>query len=220
MLEHTRVPQCLKWRKQITPLPNYEYHIQLCANIWPPLCLCLKYCLIQVYEKKIDIALTFQGLFLLYFISKCHDIIGPVVLRLLNTTLQCYMYYLYKYGSPYLSHSRCLSWFHVKALRFSNLQSLQQNGAVQTPTMNKLQISPGLAFLHWQSVKSRTGFKTLPLTCKALRGKATKNTLKSVIVLSCLPTTLCSQSTGVVIPRVAKSPAIGRSFHYWDPPVQ
>ncbi|ROJ36101.1 RING finger protein 166 [Anabarilius grahami] len=103
--------------------------------------------------------------------------------------------------------------------RLINKLQLVQNAAarVLTRTRNYDHISPVLSSLHWLPVKHRIDFKILLITYKALNGLAPQ--YLSELLMHYSPSRLLrSQNSGqLIIPRISKSTAGGRSFSYLAP---
>ncbi len=96
--------------------------------------------------------------------------------------------------------------------RLINKLQMVQNAAarVLTRTRKYDHISPVLSTLHWLPTKHRIDFKILLITYKALNGLAIQYSLPS--------RPLRSQNSGhLIIPRISKSTAGGRSFSYLAP---
>ncbi len=94
-----------------------------------------------------------------------------------------------------------------------------QNAAarVLTRTRKYNHISPVLSTLHWLPIKHCIDFKILLITYKAINGLATK--YLSELLSDYSPSRLLrSQNSGhLIIPRISKSTAGGRSFFYLAP---
>ncbi len=103
--------------------------------------------------------------------------------------------------------------------RFINKLQMVQNAAaiVLTRTRNYDHISPVLSTLHWLPIKHQIGFKILLTTYKALNGLAPQ--YKSEVLSHYSPSRpLRSQNSGcLIIPRITKPTAGGRSFFYLAP---
>ena len=103
--------------------------------------------------------------------------------------------------------------------RLINKLQLVQNAAarVLTRTRKYDHISPVLSTLHWLPVKHRIDFKILLITYKALNGLAPQ--YLSELLKHYSPSRLLrSQDSGqLIIPRISKSTAGGRSFSYLAP---
>ncbi len=100
--------------------------------------------------------------------------------------------------------------------RLINKLHVVQNVAarVLTRTRKYEHISPVLSTLHWLRIKQLIDFKILYITYKALNGLAPQylSELLSYYSPSC---PLLSQNSGqLIIPRISKSTAGGRSFFY------
>ncbi len=103
--------------------------------------------------------------------------------------------------------------------RLINKLQLVQNAAarVLTRTRNYDHISPVLSTLHWLPIKHCIHFKILLITYKALNGLAPQ--YLSELLSHYSPSRLLrSQNSGhLIIPRISKSSAGGRSFSYLAP---
>ncbi len=103
--------------------------------------------------------------------------------------------------------------------RLINKLQLVQNAAarVLTRTRKYDHISPVLSTLHWLPIKHRIDFKILLMTYKALNGLSPQ--YLSELLSHCIPPRpLRSQNSGrLIIPRISKSTAGGRSFSYLAP---
>ena len=100
--------------------------------------------------------------------------------------------------------------------RLVNKLQLVQNAAarVLTRTRKYDHISPVLSTLHWLPIKHRIDFKILLITYKALNGLAPQ--YLNELLLHYTP--LRPQNSGnLIIPRISKSTAGGRSFFYLAP---
>ncbi len=100
-----------------------------------------------------------------------------------------------------------------------NKLQLVQNAAarVLTRTRKYDHISPVLSTLHWLPIKHRIDFKILLITYKALNGLAPQY-LSELLSHYSPPRPLHSQNSGhLIIPRISKSTAGGRSFSYLAP---
>uniref|UniRef100_A0A8C1KKX3 Reverse transcriptase domain-containing protein n=1 Tax=Cyprinus carpio TaxID=7962 RepID=A0A8C1KKX3_CYPCA len=103
--------------------------------------------------------------------------------------------------------------------RLVNKLQLVQNAAarVLTRTRKYDHISPVLSTLHWLPIKHRIDFKILLITYKALNGLAPQY-LNELLLHYSPPRPLRSQNSGnLIIPRISKSTAGGRSFSYLAP---
>ncbi len=103
--------------------------------------------------------------------------------------------------------------------RLINKLQMVQNAAarVLTRTRKYEHISPVLSTLHWLPTKHRIDFKILLITYKALNGLAPQ--YMSELLSHYSPSRpLRSQNSGhLIIPRISKSTAGGRSFSYLAP---
>uniref|UniRef100_A0A8C1CZ15 Reverse transcriptase domain-containing protein n=1 Tax=Cyprinus carpio carpio TaxID=630221 RepID=A0A8C1CZ15_CYPCA len=103
--------------------------------------------------------------------------------------------------------------------RLVNKLQLVQNAAarVLTRTRKYDHISPVLSTLDWLPIKHRIDFKILLITYKALNGLAPQY-LNELLLHYSPPRPLYSQNSGnLIIPRISKSTAGGRSFSYLAP---
>ena len=103
--------------------------------------------------------------------------------------------------------------------RLINKLQLVQNAAarVLTRTRKYDHISPVLSKLHWLPIKHRINFKILLITYKALNGLAPQY-LSELLTHYSPSRLLRSQNSGqLIIPRISKSTAGGRSFSYLAP---
>ncbi len=103
--------------------------------------------------------------------------------------------------------------------RLINKLQMVQNAAtrVLTRTRKYDHISPVLSTLHWLPMKHRIDFKILLITYKALNNLAPQY-LSELLLHYSLPRPQCSQNSGhLIIPRISKSTAAGRSFFYLAP---
>ena len=100
-----------------------------------------------------------------------------------------------------------------------NKVQLFQNAAarVLTRTRKYDHVSPLLSTQHWLPIKHCIDFKILLITLKALNGLAPQYLSKLLSYYS-PPRPLRSQNSGnLIIPRISKSTAGGRSFSYLAP---
>ncbi len=87
---------------------------------------------------------------------------------------------------------------------------------VLTRTRKYDHISPVMSTLHWLPIKHRIDFKML-ITYKALNGLAPRY-LSELLLHYSPPRPLRYQNSGhLIIPRISKSTASGRSFFYLAP---
>ncbi len=103
--------------------------------------------------------------------------------------------------------------------RLINKLQMVQNAAarVLTRTRKYDHISPVLSTLHWLPTKHRIDFKILLITYKALNGLALQY-LSELLSHYSPPRPLRSQNSGhLIISRISKSTAGGRSFSYLAP---
>ncbi len=103
--------------------------------------------------------------------------------------------------------------------RLINKLQLVQNAAarVLTRTRRYDHISPVLSTLHWLPIKHRIDFKIVLMTYKALNGLAPQY-LSDLLSHYSPPRPLRSQNSGrLIIPRISKSTAGGRSFSFLAP---
>ncbi len=103
--------------------------------------------------------------------------------------------------------------------RLINKLQMVQNAAarVLTRTRKYEHISPVLSTLHWLPTKHRIDFKILLITYKALNGLAPQY-LSELLSHYSPSRPLHSQNSGhLIIPRISKSTAGGRSFSYLTP---
>ncbi len=109
--------------------------------------------------------------------------------------------------------------------RLINKPQMVQNAAerVLTRTRKYDHISSVLSTLHWLPIKQRMDFKILLITYKALNGLAPQYLSKlalyyRIVVLHVHSKSSRSQNSGhLIIPRISKSTAGGRSFFYLAP---
>ncbi len=88
---------------------------------------------------------------------------------------------------------------------------------VLTRTRKYDHISPVLSTLHWLPIKHCIDFKIVLITSKALNGLV-QQYLSELLSHYSPPRPLCSQNSGhLIIPRISKSTAGGRSFSYLAP---
>ncbi len=100
-----------------------------------------------------------------------------------------------------------------------NLLILVQNAAARVLTRTRKfdHINPVLSTLHWLPTKHRIDFKILLITYKALNGLAPQY-LSELLSHYSPSRPLRSQNSGhLIIPRISKSTAGGRSFSYLAP---
>ncbi|KAI2646016.1 hypothetical protein H4Q32_024005 [Labeo rohita] len=106
------------------------------------------------------------------------------------------------------------------AARLINKLQLVQNAAVPKSIESSKKydhISPVLSTLHWLPIKRRIDFKILLITYKALNGLASQY-LSELLSHYSPSRPLCSQNSGnLIIRRISKSTAGGRSFSYLAP---
>ncbi len=100
----------------------------------------------------------------------------------------------------------------------NKLQRVQNAAArVLTRTRKYDHIGPVLSTLHWLLIKHRKDFKILLITYKALNGLAPQY-LSELLSHFSPPPPLHSQNSGrLIISRISKSTAGGRSFFYLAP---
>ncbi len=100
----------------------------------------------------------------------------------------------------------------------NKLQMVQNAAArVLTRTRKYDHISPVMSTLHWLPIKHRIDFKILLITYKALNGLAPQ-CLRELLSHYSPPCPLRSQNSGhLIIARISKSTACGRSFFYLEP---
>ncbi len=100
----------------------------------------------------------------------------------------------------------------------NKLQMVQNAAArVLTRTRKYDHISPVLSALHWLPIKHCIDLKILLITYKALNGLAPQY-LSELLSHYSPPRPLRSQNSGhLIIPRILKSTAGGRSFFYLSP---
>ncbi len=101
------------------------------------------------------------------------------------------------------------------ACLINKLQMVQNAAArVLTRTRKYDHISPVMSTLHWLPIKHYIDLKILLITYKALNGLAPQY-LSELLSHYCPSRPLRSQNSGhVIIPRILKSTAGGRSFFY------
>ncbi len=105
--------------------------------------------------------------------------------------------------------------------RLINKLQLVQNAAARVliRTRKYDHISPVLSILHWLPIKHRIDFKILLITYKALNGLAPQY-LNELLSHYSPSRPLRSQNSGhLIIPRISKSTAGGRSFSYLTPKI-
>ncbi len=103
--------------------------------------------------------------------------------------------------------------------RVINKLQMVQNAAarVLTRTRKYDHISPVMSTLHWLPIKHRIDFKILLIIYKALNGLAPQY-LSELLLHYSPPRPLRSQNSGyLIIPRISKPTAGGRSFFYLAP---
>ncbi len=99
------------------------------------------------------------------------------------------------------------------------INKMVQNAAarVLTRTRKYYHISPVMSTLHWLPINHRIDLKILLITYKSLNGLAPQN-LSELLSHYSPPRLLQSQNSGqLIIPRISKSTAGGRSFFYIAP---
>ncbi len=97
------------------------------------------------------------------------------------------------------------------------MSDLYAAARVLTRTRKYDHISPVLSTLHWLPTKHRIDFKILLITYKALNGLAPQY-LSELLSHYSPSRPLRSQNSGhLIIPRISKSTAGGRSFSYLAP---
>ncbi len=101
------------------------------------------------------------------------------------------------------------------ACLINKLQMVQNAAArVLTRTRKYAHINPVLSTLHWLPIKHRKDFKILLITYKALNGLAPQY-LRELLLHYSPSRPLWSQNSGhLIIPRISKSTAGGRSFFF------
>ncbi|XP_052454335.1 uncharacterized protein LOC128014662 [Carassius gibelio] len=103
--------------------------------------------------------------------------------------------------------------------RLVNKLQLVQNAAarVLTGTRKYDHISPVLSTLHWLPIKHRIDFKILLITYKALNCLAPQYLNELLLHYTPLRPLRSQNSGNLIIPRISKSTAGGRSFSYLPP---
>ncbi len=103
--------------------------------------------------------------------------------------------------------------------RLINKLQMVQNAAarVLTRTRKYEHISPVLSTLHWLSIKHRIDFKILLMTYKALNGLAPQYLSELLSHYSPSRPVRFQNSGNLIIPRISKSTAGGRTFSYLAP---
>ncbi len=104
------------------------------------------------------------------------------------------------------------------ACLINKLQMVQILAArVLTRTRKYYHISTVMSTLHWLPIKHRIDFKILLITYKALNGLAPQYLSKLLSHYSPLHPLRSQNSGHLIIPRISKSTAGGRSFFYLAP---
>ncbi len=113
----------------------------------------------------------------------------------------------------------CNGLFGGCSARLINKLQMVQNASARVLTSTKKydHISPVMSTLHWLPIKHRIDFKILLITYKALNGLAPQY-LSELLTHYSPPRPLRSQNSGrLIIPRISKLTAGGRSFFYLAP---
>ncbi len=113
----------------------------------------------------------------------------------------------------------CNGLFGGCSARLINKLQMVQNASarVLTSTRKYDHISPVMSTLHWLPIKHCIDFKILLITYKALSGLAPQY-LSELLTHYSPPCLLRSQNSGrLIIPRISKLTAGGRSFFYLAP---
>ncbi len=100
----------------------------------------------------------------------------------------------------------------------NKLQMVQNTAArVLTRTRKYDHISPVMSALHWLPIKHRIDFKIVLITYKSLNGLAPQYLSELLSHYSPPRPLRCQNSGHLIIPRISKSTAGGRSFFYLAP---